>query len=227
MPVGQRRFRDETGIPAYVFRGGLWANWRDAVLEAGYAPHQLQQQVHDDDALLRYLAELTREVGRLPSLGHRRMAKKADPAFPNSNVLEKRLGNTRQQIERLRDFAARTPEFADVAALLPDVADEPVLELDVPDDGPDAAQPVPGSVYLVRSGKYHKIGRSNDHGRRAYEIGLQLPEKLEVVHTIDTDDAVGIERYWHERFKDRRRNGEWFLLTKADVAAFKRRRLFM
>jgi hypothetical protein len=39
--------------------------------------------------------------------------------------------------------------------------------------------------------EFHKIGRSNDHGRRSYEIGLQLPEKLEVVHTIETDDAVG------------------------------------
>ncbi|POX88278.1 hypothetical protein C3477_29365 [Mycobacterium kansasii] len=155
------------------------------------------------------------------------MAKKADPTFPNSNVIEKRLGNTRQQIERLRDFIERTPEFADVASLLPVVADEPVAESAEADDDPDAAQPVPGYVYLVRSGKFHKIGRSNDHGRRAYEIGLQLPEKLEVVHTIETDDAVGIERYWHERFRDRRRNGEWFVLTKADVAAFKRRRMFM
>ncbi|GCA97395.1 GIY-YIG nuclease family protein [Mycolicibacterium sp. NCC-Tsukiji] len=225
VPVGQNRFVDETGLPKYLFRGGLWANWSDAVVEAGYAPRQLQQQIHDDDDLLRHLAELTRDVGRLPSLGQRRMAKKADPTFPNSNVIEKRLGNTRQQIERLRDFIERTPEFADVAALLPDVTDEPAVP-DEPDD-PDAAQPIAGYVYLVRSGKYHKIGRSNDHGRRAYEIGLQLPEKLEVVHTIQTDDAAGIERYWHERFSDRRRNGEWFLLTKADVAAFKRRRVFM
>ncbi len=136
--------------------------------------------------------------------------------------------STGRYLDRLRDFIERTPEFADVASVLPEAAVEPLTEwAEEESDDLAAAQPIGGHVYLVRSGKYHKIGRSNDHGRRAYEIGLQLPEKLEVVHTIETDDAVGIERYWHERFKAGRRNGEWFLLTKADVAAFKRRRSFM
>lgn len=225
VPIGKERFVAETGYADYLFQGRMWVTWSDAVREAGYEPNAFGLARLDEDYLLRQLAELTRKLGRFPTKAHIRMEGRTTPALSSATTFAKRLGTRTQQVDRLRNFIESTPEFADVAALLPAVADEP----SVPDEGddPEVAQPIGGYVYLVRSGKYHKIGRSNDHGRRAYEIGLQLPEALEVVHTIETDDAVGIERYWHERFRDRRRNGEWFLLTKADVAAFKRRRLFM
>jgi hypothetical protein len=184
------------------------------VREAGYEPNAMQHRRHTDDDLLRHLALLTSTVGRFPTNAHLRMERGSNPEFPSANVFGSRLGTKDRQIDRLRDFIERTPEFADVSAMLPAVAEQEEEIAEPLEDDPDAAQPVPGYVYLVRSGKFHKIGRSNDHGRRAYEIGLQLPEKLEVVHTIETDDAVGIERYWHERFRDRRRNGEWFVLTK-------------
>jgi hypothetical protein len=81
-----------------------------------------------------------------------------------------------------------------------------------------------GYVYLLKSGRYHKVGRSNAVGRRERELAIQLPEKAKLVHSIKTDDPVGIEAYWHNRFGDRRKNGEWFELTAKDVAAFKRRK---
>jgi hypothetical protein len=221
VPVGRERFIAETGLPQSLWEGRIWLTWSDAVREAGYEPNAMQHRRLTDDDVLRRLAVLTRETGRYPTNSRMTMERRTNLDFPATGVIAARLGSKAQQVKALRGFIERTPEFADVAAMLPVVADEPL-----PDE-PDASQPVPGFVYLVRTGKYHKIGRSNDHGRRTYEIGLQLPEKLEVVHTIETDDAIGIERYWHQRFSDRRRNGEWFLLTKADVAAFKRRRAFM
>ena len=81
-----------------------------------------------------------------------------------------------------------------------------------------------GFVYLIKSGKYYKIGRSNNADRRAYELRLQLPEEVKVIHKIKTDDPIGIEEYWHKRFKEKRKGGEWFELTRQDVEIFKRRK---
>jgi hypothetical protein len=75
--------------------------------------------------------------------------------------------------------------------------------------------------------KRYKIGKTNLVERRRDQISIQLPEDLELLHAIKTDDATGIEAYWHERFEAKRTKGEWFTLSREDVQAFKRRKSFM
>ncbi len=79
-----------------------------------------------------------------------------------------------------------------------------------------------GYVYLQRHGGDYKIGRTKSLNRRSREVQLELPQTVEPIHSILTDDPSGVEAYWHARFAEKRTRGEWFKLTKGDVAAFRR-----
>lgn len=167
---------------------------------------------------------LIREVEHFPTNPEVRLRRRTDPNFPSHNVF-RRFGGKAGLAARLVDYCKGDGDRQD-AFLICEAAS--VRELRTPAVPAEHAEPsATGTVYLMKSGAHFKIGRSNSVGRRAYELAIQLPEKLELVHAIETDDPVGIERYWHNRFADRRANGEWFTLTKADVAAFRRRKRFM
>ncbi|MDC9018699.1 GIY-YIG nuclease family protein [Mycobacterium marinum] len=189
--------------------------------EAGFAPNVMNVQKLDDDSSLRELAPVTRRLGRFPTDAHLRMERRNNPNFPSEKVFTNRLGRKANQIARLRVFAQSTDGLADVLEIL---AQEQVADQTVSETTSDDAH---GYVYMIRSGKYCKVGHASHVGRREYEVGLQLPERVELIHSFATDDPPGIERYWHQRFSDRRRNGEWFRLSAADIAAFKGRRKFM
>ena len=216
--VGRERFYALTGIRQSAWLGRYWVSWGEALQEAGFAPNQLQGAI-DEDVLLGALAALTRDLGHFPTDPEMRMRKRLDPSFPSHGVF-RRLGNRAEQRERVRLYCASSPDYSDVLSLV-GTSDAAVGEITSPGKvTPHVSSE--GVVYLLRVGKHYKIGRSLNFGRRSREINLQLPERAERVHAIRTDDPAGIERYWHDRFAGRRANGEWFLLTQADVAAFKR-----
>lgn len=216
VPLGVERFLSETGIRQSDWFGKYWSRWGDALQEAGYAPNTLQAAYQGDFLIENYIG-LIRELGRFPSDGEVRLKRRKDPAFPSHNSF-RRFGAKRELVLKIREFCRAHSGFDDVEALLP----APSVVSPPDDVEPDAIDI--GYVYLLKAGRYYKIGKTNAAGRRERELAIQLPEKAKTVHVIRTDDPAGIEAYWHGRFAAKRQHGEWFDLDGADVKAFRRRK---
>jgi hypothetical protein len=218
IPLGRSRFEAETGIHEHNWRGRFWARWNDALAEAGFPPNELQGR-YAEDVLLDALVGEVRRLGRMPTVSELALRRRQDNSFPSKGVFE-RFGAKATWARRLADYCRDRDECADVLAIVtPLVVDDVTVE-----EAPAAVTTADGFVYLLKSGRFYKIGHSFDVGRRRYDLAIQLPEPVSEEHVIRTDDPAGIERYWHARFADRRKNGEWFELTTADIKAFKRRK---
>jgi hypothetical protein len=220
IPLGRERFEKETGIRYHDWWGKHWARWNEAIQEAGLAPNSFQD-AFSDEAVLRKLSGFIRDLGRFPASGDLRIRKRADASFPNEKVFDAHFGSRQSLRLAVVQFCQTHTGFEDVLALCGNVpAKAPTKK------ATKAALVVLGFVYLMKSGKHYKVGKTNATGRREYELAIQLPERLSTVHVIKTDDPDGIEAYWHRRFASKRRNGEWFELSSDEVQAF-RRRTFM
>ncbi len=216
---GKKRFQSLTGIAESDWYGRYWTRWSEALQEAGLQANQLQKSL-PDELVLESLANLTQRLGRFPVAGEIRLEARNDPDFPSHNVF-RRFGGKADLAQALLRHSEGRDDLPGVADAARQVASARRQSMEASDS--EAVDSL-GFVYLIRSGRFFKIGRTNAVGRREYELAIQLPEKVVLVHQIKTDDPVGIERYWHSRFGTRRRNGEWFELSGADVSAFKRRR---
>jgi len=219
VPLGKQRFLSETGTKSSDWFGKYWARWSEALSEAGFAPNR-PNEAYDKAELLERLAELALELRRLPANADVRLKAHNDPQFPSHNVFE-RLGSKAELVTQLGEHCRKRKGFEDVvrwceeyAPHRPDLHGEPRVteEAEI------------GCVYLAKSGRFYKIGKTNSVGRREYELGIQLPERVTMVHVIRTEDPDGIEVYWHRRFEAKHKNGEWFELGTGDIAAFKRRK---
>jgi hypothetical protein len=217
-PLGYQRFTTETGIKQCEWMGKLWARWSDAVREAGFTPNQRQVAYHTDLLLEKY-AKLAQELGWLPTNSDMRLKDHLDSTFPDPKVFQ-RFGPKVDLVQRLLEYCRGRTGYEDVVRMCegytPPRRAAPAKN--------ESQGKITGFVYLMKSGRFYKIGKSKAVGRRAYELGRQLPQPARTIHVIQTDDAAGIEAYWHKRFEQKRKNGEWFELAAADLAAFKQRK---
>ncbi len=221
--VGRRKFETITGIKEKDWKGKFWINWSDVVLEAGYQPGVFSK-AWDDDILLERLAELILELDHFPQIAELKMKRNMDSSFPNEKTYRK-FGTKVFRAKAVYEWALDKTKYHRVVEITKPLYLEALKESDKGNVGDILENSTQiGYVYLMKSGKYYKVGKTNSLDRRQYEIGLQLPEGIEPIHSIETDDPSGIEAYWHNRFKDKRLNGEWFDLSNADVIIFKKRK---
>ncbi|MEK6697557.1 MAG: GIY-YIG nuclease family protein, partial [Nitrospirota bacterium] len=160
LPLGKQRFLTETGIRESDWSGRFWTKWSDAVREAGYEPNA-KQTAFDSKRLLEKLASLVRELGHYPVAAELRMKARSDPDFPSHNTFS-RFGGKAQVASSLLSWCEVSSGWEDVQAIC-----APLAMSDEVDEAPvkdEAATPV-GYVYLLKSGKNYKIGRSNAPGR--------------------------------------------------------------
>ena len=222
IPLGIGKFARVTGIKRRDWCGKYWTKWGDAIKEAGYKPNKMIS-AYDENLLIERIVSLIREKRKFPTADEIRLKAHQTKGFPAYSTFL-RLGKKSEMAQKILNYCESNPGYEDIIEICKVVlASSEKEERDVDFE---EAEPRFGFVYLMKSGRYYKIGKSDCVEKRKYEIGIKLPEKLKIIQTIKTDDPNGIEAYWHKRFEDKRKGGEWFDLSSSDVKAF-RRRTFM
>jgi hypothetical protein len=216
---GRQAFESQTGIKMSDWYPHHWLRWGEALIEAGYKAKQLQTATSDDALIQSYVA-LVRELQHLPVDGEIRRKAKADKSFPSHGVFA-RFGGKGKLLDTILHYCQEHPGYEDVIALLENRKRSSNDETDT--DLRRASKLVTGFVYLMKSGRHYKIGRTVSVGSRERQLAVKIPVPPTTVNSIETDDPCGVEAYWHKRFAEKRGEGEWFDLSADDIKAFKRR----
>lgn len=215
---GSQRFSAETGVRKSDWYPDLWLRWGDAIKEAGCQPNDFISAYDPDFLIIKYI-ELIRELGHFPIEGELRNRKKTDITFPSHSAFSQ-LGSKQERVQKIIDYCQGRSEFHDIVSVCSGIAISSHKKVDLIDSSSQKT----GYIYLIKHGSRneYKIGKTYNPIRREGEIRIELPEKINPIHYIKTDDPAGIESYWHSRFANKRKEGEWFSLTTEDVRAFKR-----
>jgi hypothetical protein len=119
-PPGRNTFTRATGIKRAQWHHVIWAQWSDALAEAGFAPDP-NRRYDDIPVLLRKIGEFSLLLGRLPTRAEMQLRRKADPSFPRKGAILTYFPTDTHLTAALREFAAANDDGR-LLALLPDGA---------------------------------------------------------------------------------------------------------
>jgi hypothetical protein len=223
-PLGIDRFREETGIEKKDWYGIYWAKWSDAQIEAGLVPNQFSTPAFEKEWVIEKVISLIRELGHFPTRPEFKLKRRKDSDFPTTTTLRNRFGKKSELASTVSAYCDTKLGYSDIKEICSLIINEDDNHQDLNDVNPEISSIKLGFVYLLQHDKVYKIGKSIDITRRYKEIKLQMPYHMDEIHVIETDDPSGIEAYWHNRFRDKRLEGEWFKLSAEDIKIFKKRK---
>ncbi|WP_232787165.1 GIY-YIG nuclease family protein [Planococcus sp. MB-3u-03] len=90
-------------------------------------------------------------------------------------------------------------------------------------ESPDISGEAPGYVYFVQehlNGSF-KIGKTKHVERYMNLFVVKLPFENKLIHLIKSGNHHQTKAAFHQHFKDKRLEGEWFALNQDDVAWLK------
>jgi len=212
-PPGKTLFQNLSGYRQADWYGKYWARWGDALSEAGVDANSFRAKL-EENFLLEQLANVIKEIDHFPTFAELRIYSRSKEGFPSHSTWTNHF-RSRNLLSVFADWVKANGRDAEFRDVISNRVQSTTVAKGVEGDG---------WVYLLKSGNHYKIGRSEELERRVKQISIALPQTVELVHAIRTDDPTGIEAYWHSRFSDRRANGEWFSLSNREVMAFKRRK---
>jgi hypothetical protein len=228
IPLGQINFSKATGIKISDWRGKLWLRWSDVQAAAGFEPNK-KAQAYPEKFLFDSVIALMRELGHFPTAPELQQKGYHNPAFPSHMAFKSRWGSKVQQAGEVARYCRRQEDYADILAM----CEQFLKQERVPARATVLAKGMFGYVYLVKQrrkwGTYYKLHWSLMRQHNSRYIGTRNGQaylKNGAVHLIRTDDPEGICGYWRRRFAAtclRKREGECYRLTRADLQAFKSR----
>jgi hypothetical protein len=200
-----------------------WSHYGALVQEAGLKPNKFDKTKYNKTGLCVLFVGTIREKNKWPTRGELDVKHFQDPNFPNYGTFVNQLGLTGDLAQSILDFIKDKKGFEDIEDIC-----VPIIEKYKNDQITNNAGKTVEQVYMYKyknQSQPIKVGRSNDVFTRGIQLAAGGHDKLELLHFIKTDDPIGVEQYWHNRFRQLGREeqaNEWFKLKPEDVKAFKR-----
>lgn len=207
------------GVKNYYWHK-YWTKISDLQKEAGFSPNTFLKTPYKYDDLCKKFVSLIRELGKWPTKAEIEVKHNKKTDFPGSTIFYKNLGHIKDLAKNILEYAKKQ-NYYDVIEIC-----EGVVEQHKNGDYQKATgieEKTHGWVYLIKHGRFnqYRIGQTTNILRRWKENKIELPEEPKHIHTIETVDPEGVEKYWLNRFATKKMNGDWFKLTQADVKEFR------